>query len=280
MTVSDNTPKSSTENVGGDFNMKHRLTGAGLLISLGVVVLPWLLGSYSISSDTESTVSTAEKTSSESIEDNSIQINSDDEIKVFVSKIKPVDSKGRQIHKAKKVQVVNKVKPTESTKSISANKSVTPSVEKPVVNTAAVDKQKKKAELNAEVDSEVAKKNINNESTVTNVNGNSAEVVTKPTVTKPLVNNPSVTKPINTKKKVEQGYIVSVGVYLKRDGANKVINDLKKKGFKPSSSQSKSSKGLATRVFLGPFSTRAAAGKERSKLEQTVGEKGWIIRYP
>ena len=31
----------------GEFNLKHRLTGAAILIALSVIILPLLLGSYS-----------------------------------------------------------------------------------------------------------------------------------------------------------------------------------------------------------------------------------------
>jgi len=258
MTASAKTANDSSNLNANDFNMKHRLTGAGLLISLGVVVLPWLLGSYSISVDGDAS---AQKAATQKIEknvpeiaDNSIQINDDENIKVFVSKIKPVDSKGRQIYQAQKSSAKEATKPNNKAND---DKSEAERV-----------KEKLKAELNQKSDTE---KNAEP----------STQASKKADVKKVAkIDKPSTTKKADTKKEIEQGYIVSVGVYLKKDGAERVINDLKKKGFTPSSSESKSSKGLATRVWLGPFLTRAAAGKERSKLEQVIGEKGWIIRYP
>ena len=258
MTASDNTLNDSNKAQTGDFNLKHRLTGAGILISFGVVVLPWLLGSYSISAGDD----VAQKAPIETVElpddssaDNSIIINDDEEIKVFVSKIKPVDSKGRQIYTAQKSTV-------KESKVDSIVKPKSPTTTKA---TAQVEKVKEK--LKSSLDKDVgAGKTKKAPKKVEKVN----EVAKKPTIK----------KEVKPKKDVDQGYIVSVGVYSKKTGAEKVISDLKKKGFKPSSNEFESSKGLATRVWLGPFSARAAAGKERSKLEQVVGEKGLIIRYP
>jgi len=261
----NNSNKLNSTDQAADFNMKHRLTGAGLLISLGVVILPWLLGSYSISADGDvvipenSAQNVAEN--SDKFVDNSIQINEDEEIKVFVSKIKPVDSKGRQIYEAQKSEVkkvdveTNPVSPTTK-------------------DTTSVDKVKEtlKSSLDQKIGAKKTKK------TADEVKVKAKEVAKANAIATPKAVTPKKVEP--KKKDVEQGYIVSVGVYLKKDGANRVIDDLKKKGFKPSSSESNSSKGLATRVWLGPFSTRAAAGKERSKLEQIIGETGWIIRYP
>lgn len=266
MAANTSTPNDSNNLEGGDFNMKHRLTGAALLISLGVVILPWLLGSYSISgdgdaADQKTTNKTVQDSASDSAE-NSIAINDDEEIKVFVSKIKPVDSKGRQIYKAQKSSI---------------QQSASASNDADSKNATQVEKVKEALKSSLDNPKDVEKnKDIKKKA--------STEVAAKPKENKPEKKKPVATKKDavteKVKQNIDQGYIVSVGVYLKKDGAERVISDLKAKGFKPSSSESKSSKGLATRVWLGPFSTRAAAGKERSKLEQVIGEKGWIIRYP
>lgn len=273
MTANPNTSNDSRSNTssniqGADFNMKHRLTGAGLIISFGVILLPWLLGSYSISADGDAIIQNnlAQKVDENNSKpaDTSIPINDGEEIKVFVSKIKPVDSKGRQIYEAqkseaKKTDVTNTAKDTAKPGAATSVEKVKETLKSSLDKKIGTEKTKKVA---SEVKEKVKAKEVAKVSTVT---------------------TPKTTAPKKVAAKtndVEQGYIVSVGVYLKRDGAQRVIDDLQKKGFKPSSSESKSSKGLATRVWLGPFSTRAAAGKERSKLEQIIGEKGWIIRYP
>ena len=273
MTASTNTPNDSSKLQVNDFNMKHRLTGAGILISLGVVILPWLLGSYSINADGELA---DQKNTSEEVEevngseDNSIQINDDDEIQVFVSKIKPVDSEGRQIYQAQESS--KKDKKASSAPKTDAKDVAKKEAKKSTTATAQVEEVKEK--LKSNLDKKIGEKKP--KETPKKVEKVAAQVEKKPAKPTPK----KVETKAEPKKDVDQGYIISVGVYLKKDGAERVMADLKKKGFKPSSSESKSSKGLATRVWLGPFPTRAAAGKERSKLEQVIGEKGWIIRYP
>lgn len=249
MTASASHSSRSNDLKNVDFNMKYRLTGAGLLISLGVVILPWLLGSYSVNREEEVLIKPAEERNT-NIEDNSIQIADESDIKVFVSKIKPVDSEGRQIYEAKKGSTNG-----SETSEKSSNEEL--KIEEV--------KEKLKAKLDQKIDKKETKKALD---------------TPKKEIAQKIIKTNKLDVPIETKEKVEQGYIVSVGVFLKQAGADRVMTDLKQKGFNPSSSESTSSKGLATRVWLGPFSTRAAAGKERSKLEQIVGEKGWIIRYP
>lgn len=247
-----------------DFEMKHRLLGAAILISLGVLILPWLLGSYSVNADGSmkdgaiaindaSTVDSVNKNGtavlgdgSQSVSNNSIQIPADEDIKVFVSKIKPVDSSGRKVTEPK----------VDEAKTSSVDKPKAQVADKPTTTKTAV--------------TETAKTN-------------SDKKEAKPVASKSATPDKVVAKPkldADEKPQIKQGYIVSVGVYLKRAGADSVMQDLRNKGFQPSSSKINTSKGVATRVWLGPYSTRAKAGKERSKLERIVGEPGLIKSYP
>ena len=95
------------------------------------------------------------------------------------------------------------------------------------------------------------------------------EVVTKPKEEKPKPN-----------KNVELGWIVSVGVFSKKNNVDAVVADLKSKGFKPSTSKTDTSKGPATRVWLGPYEQRVDAAKARTNLKQLTGEPGLIVAYP
>lgn len=95
------------------------------------------------------------------------------------------------------------------------------------------------------------------------------EVVTKPKDEEPKVN-----------KDIELGWIVSVGVFSKKGNVEAIMADLKNKGLKPSSSKTETSKGIATRVWLGPYEQRVEAAKVRAKLKELTGEPGLIVAYP
>ena len=112
----------------------------------------------------------------------------------------------------------------------------------------------------------------------------------EPIAEKPKPKPPAVKQEVVTKPKVEEpkadkdikvGWIVSVGVFSKQGNVDAIMADLKKKGFKPSLSKTETSKGLGTRVWLGPYSQRVDAAKARTKLKNLIGgEPGAIIAYP
>ncbi|MGH1542396.1 MAG: SPOR domain-containing protein [Arenicella sp.] len=237
-------PAKDNENEdNNDFVLKHRLIGAGILISVGVLFLPWILGSYSVDK-VKGLVAGDAESSTVSISQNDFESLGEKDIKVFVSKIKPVSSSSKKTDKtaSEKKEVSDSV--TEKKQS----------TEQKVVAKKA--KETKKAPDKVKVSKKTSAKK---------------DKVTASTDKK------------NTTKKdkeVSQGYIVSVGVFVNSKNVGPMMKDLRSKSFKPSSSKIQTSKGPGTRVWLGPFATRAEAGKERTKLKQSIGGKPGILKYP
>jgi DedD protein len=79
---------------------------------------------------------------------------------------------------------------------------------------------------------------------------------------------------------VERGWMVRVGTFTDNSNVERVMKDLREKGFTPSSTPTKTASGSATRVWLGPYALRVEAARERSRLEQSTGEPGLITAYP
>ncbi len=88
----------------------------------------------------------------------------------------------------------------------------------------------------------------------------------------------ATTKPLDNT--VERGWIVRIGTFSQPENAARIMNSLKALGFKPSSERVKTSRGLLTRVWVGPYAQRVEAGRVRSRIQQATGEKGLIAAYP
>jgi DedD protein len=87
-------------------------------------------------------------------------------------------------------------------------------------------------------------------------------------------------KPV-TRPKDEPGWVVRVGTFNKKDNANRVVKRLQQAGFSPSTTKIKTDKGLATRVWVGPYAQRVEAARIRTRVQQvTGGEEGYIAAYP
>lgn len=259
-----------------EINIKHRLTGAAILIALGVIVLPLLLGSYSnndiVSNNGVDSKEVKEKMTSKN--NTSFKNIEEGDIKVFVSKIRPLgdevnaqaDAKEKKVAEtviSSKSEPVSKV--DESSDEDLKNK-LASSMSKPLIKRK--DSSTKNSSSTKPSHSETVAKPVDDSQKKTSKKPQIAKVAVKP---KPLV---------KAKKSVTEGYIVSVGVYLQSTNAENVMTKLSDKGFKPSQGIFNTSKGPATRVWLGPFETRAEAGKKKTQLEEAMGERGLIKRYP
>lgn len=261
-----------------EINIKHRLVGAAILITLGVIILPLLLGSYS-NNDADSTDTPPPVVeNSPDIQNSAFKDIEEDDIKVFVSKIRPREDSvnnevvleqktSESLMSSKKVAPLNQqvsinAKKTEKTSDDELKAKLAKSMAKPLI--------KRKEPLSNAIKSELKAKPGTKAATPVKRATELVKATPVKTIPKPQVNEKSVT----------EGYIVSVGVYLQLANAENVSKKLKNKGFKPSQGLFNTSKGKATRVWLGPFATRAEAGKKKAKLEQALGERGLIKRYP
>lgn len=226
-------------------SLKHRLVGAAILILFAVILLPWMLGSYSIVDPLTENIEKKETNVAEgdvsSVEDvivaesDEIQVlQPEQEVKVFVSRVQSLD---------KDVKPIN----------IEVKKELTQIVQK--ADSAPFESVEKKE--NAKSDKAVVKKIVSEES--------------KPKVIK---------APAPVKKSIENGYIVSVGVFGNTANVEKMMSDLRTKNFNPSVRQEKFNSKTVNRIFMGPFATRAKAGKVKLKLYEKENIPSLIKEFP
>ena len=94
MTSKNNVPTDEVV----EFELKHRITGAAVLLVFGVLFLPWLLGSPSEANKSDVTDDSTryQELSAVEIEKELLEAidneNVDDDIEVYVSRITPLDS--------------------------------------------------------------------------------------------------------------------------------------------------------------------------------------------
>ena len=249
----------SPEDVTG-FELKHRITGAAVLLIFGVLFLPWLLGSPSEASKANATdeVTLNEELSAVEIEKELLEAieneSAEDEIEVYVSRITPLDS----ISDIQDTQAANEADNTDQS---SSNSETT--VQPTANNEPAVIK---------EVESVVEKEEPIIEA--------QPVAVTKPVVVQASSTQAQVDKP--EVSDVEVGWIVQVGVFTDKKGAARVVGDLKLKGFVPSTTivDTNLGKETGTRVWLGPFAQRVDAAKSITTLKEKTGSDAFIRAYP
>jgi len=242
-----------------DFVLKHRIVGAAFLLFFGALFLPWLLGapgnaphSGSVPSDDQGLSKQIEAELIKAVEKEKLA----NQEQVYISRITPVGTSAN-----------NKESTTSAPKPKPAPKKT---VNKPAPVVKPVDKDKGKKVVISVPKSEPSK-----------ASNTVAEKVEK---TKPTPSTAKA-KEVAPKKQpkpvsVDVGWIVSVGVFSDKKNVTAVLKDLKRKGFKPSTSEMQTSKGLATRVWLGPFAERVEAAKSKTMLKQQTGEPGLIKAYP
>lgn len=74
------------------------------------------------------------------------------------------------------------------------------------------------------------------------------------------------------------GWVVQVGVFSQPANARKKVSELKKKGFSASSGKVKTSKGTATKVWIGPFKDRKSAEKMQERLQHKTRQRGIVVK--
>lgn len=242
------TSKESNAENNPDFVLKHRITGAAFLIFFGVLFLPWLLGAPS-EANKEFTGQNSENNDQltpDQIEQELLTVVDDaelEDVEVYVSKITPLDGIPIAEPEPKPEIVEPEVNEQQSSEAEQQEPEI---VEEPQVAQAPEPK-----------DTEIKRA----EETPVVVEAPSAPVV---------------------ENSVDVGWVVQVGVFTDRSGAEKVVVDLESRGFTPSTTivDTNQGKASATRVWLGPYAQRADAAKSMSTLKEKTGSDGFIRAYP
>lgn len=284
------TSESSDKNV-GSFNLKHRVTGAGVLIFFGALVLPWLLGPPSEASKQvdQDGVVTSQSPQHSTFEDKVLQeiqgVDSDfeePEESVYVSKITPVDA-GKGKASAPVLVSGSNTNPVEKTSDTGrASTGEKPSAVDTETQSAPAKLTTQKAVAASSKTAEV-KKVTENVAEKTGTDKNSKVDTSKVDKTTVAV-TPKTVKKVKTatKAKLDVGWVVQVELLTDEKGAQRLVDDLSSKGFDPHTTVVDTNRGkkTGTRIWLGPYAQRAQAGAENDKLESKMGKRGFIRVYP
>lgn len=239
-------PKSD-ENT--EFVLKHRIVGAAFLLFFGALFLPWLLGAPTEASKLPNSTNTTTNSdlSSDDIENELLKAIEDEQIteveKVYISKITPLDAD----------KLKDEVKPAAKEEAVSPPVKQTIAKPEPVIETKLEKEQKPLVKEPAEKSDNAPDVAVQKETQVT-----------------------------AKANKVEVGWIVQVGMFTDKNGAARVVTDLKQKGFDPSTTvvDTNRGKGTGTRVWLGPYAQRVDAAKAKTRLSGKTGVAGFIRAYP
>ena len=90
----------------------------------------------------------------------------------------------------------------------------------------------------------------------------------------PLLSRSSVSKSIVT------GFIVQVGIFQRPENARNLISDLEKDGIDAKAETIEMDGRQATRIWLGPFSTRSEATREGNKAMMRTNSKPIVKEWP
>ena len=272
-----NTPVDTDED---DFVLKHRIAGAAFLLFFGALVLPWLLGAPSDAKKNESTDVVKQQQPGEEYVPQDLEnevltqlkAESEADEKVYISKVTPAG-----------FTQVSETSPKDSEDSKSANAKQAEAQklakekaekEKQIAAQAAADKKaKEQAEL-AKANQQKAQESKAEKEKQAALAKQQAEAVAKA--------EQAAKKKSESSNNIKSGWIVQVGVFTDKSGADKISKSLGDKGFKASSTTVDTNKGpgTGTRVWLGPYSDRAAATKAKTNLADKTGTSGFIRTYP
>jgi len=257
--------------------MKHRITGAGVLIFFGALVLPWLLGPPSEAKKEDVSEAIIERHST--FEDQVLaELKGDDKSfqepdeTVYVSRITPVA--GGKERAASEPQ-----KSTPSGVASSGSSDDTNTRKKTPPLASGDDSAAEKT-----TEASVSKKSDSTKATAPKQKKN---VAIKKTISKPKSTPPPVKKKKAVVKKVapakvDVGWVVQVELLVDKKGAKRLVDELNGKGFAPRTTVVDTNRGkkTGTRIWLGPFEQRAQAGAENNKLKEKMGKSGFIRVYP
>ena len=90
----------------------------------------------------------------------------------------------------------------------------------------------------------------------------------------PLLSHSSISKSIVT------GFIVQVGIFQRPENTRNLISDLKKDGIDAKAETIEMDGRQATRIWLGPFSTRSEATSEGNKAMMLTHSKPIVKEWP
>lgn len=256
-----------------DFVLKHRVAGAAFLLVFGALFLPWLLGAPDAATVAEQAPPGPVETvaSNDKVVDDELLLaiageGSATQEQVYISKITPLDASRESASSAQGSPPANSVANNTKPDSKPADKPATQLVDKPAGEPVV------KAETLPQAAKTAAPKEVAEQAAAAPPQTERAE--------QQAANK--VAQPPSSETDVDVGWVVQVGVFTDKKGASRVVEDLKSKGFSPSTTIVDTNRGKATgtRIWLGPFAQRVDAAKAKSSLTAKTGEAGFIRSFP
>lgn len=229
-----------------EYELKHRLTGAIIMVMLAVVIIPLLLSQPSLEANNDG-LQTQQSGS-----------------KTFRSKIVPlninnVNGSVDDIEQSE-ATVIDDNRPAllDLTKSQPAQQK---SEESSTKTALVMTQEPTKAAATTPSQTSENKKKPKQEQTPKATKEKQSEQVAK----------------IPEEQNLE-GWVVRVGTFSKKANVDSVSSMLTNSGFKPKTTSVSTSLGPSTRVWLGPYAKRETADKISDRLKSLTGEKGYVTR--
>lgn len=296
--------KSNSESASSaEFDLKHRVTGAAVLLFLGALVLPWLLGPPSEASKLEPSHESPSVSEIEpaDIISNDAQLTGrsvdDVEETVYISKITPLDARGNSDLQeaadraagstAEQSNIANSIATTDEASSVDESAAL---LEIANEEQQKLDQQSKRVAEQDKRGQEALDKKALDEAASEDPLADSKEVPQNTTAKTRAQQEKELqaalaaeTASLNAKaNRVDVGWIVQVGLFTEKNRALALISELKRKGFIASSSVVDTNRGknTGTRVWLGPFAKRVSAINEQKRLKAKAAKDGFIRVYP
>lgn len=263
------TNTTTPDNNGQEFNLKHRITGAAVLLFFGALVIPWLLGPPSAASKQGvSEVAGDEATLASAKEIERVLLGPDaqtaevPEETVYISKITPLD--GASKPEAEDTQSEQQTVAPKTVKT-EAKSEKTPAVTESVVKkeTAVAKQEPKKPDTKSTTKAQNEAKQ-----------GQDEQKAREQALLAALE--------AESKSDLTVGWIVQVGLFVEKSGAEAQVKSLKDKGFSAKTTVVDTNRGpnTGTRVWIGPFEKRTEAESHNQQLRAKMGKAGFIRVYP
>jgi len=261
---------SNRTTVEPEYELKHRLTGAAILMLFAVVVIPLLL-------------------SEPALEANNSQENQNAAVQTFRSRIVPLNLENVNGGNG---QVSVGLSGEQSGEAVEVDTRKPALLDLTVDSTASTGGNEDKAE-----DKVTAPKQQKTALVMTQDKGSSSsgsekaasdktaetKAEKKPESKKKVAaasntTDSSTTQASAAETSTNSGWIVRVGTFSKQANVDSVSQLLNKSGFNPKTKPVETSLGMSTRVWLGPYAKRETADKISDRLKSLIGEKGYVTR--
>ncbi len=234
--------------------LKHRLTGAAILIATAVLVIPLLLTEQGIQASSDSRPVTEQA----------------QEAEIFQSKIVPLNLKSLNFS-TKKSKDDDELKPALLvTREVKSAEPV--GLESP--EAAQDQKKKKKEKAQPEKQEVVLTVDMQEESSTT---ASSEAIQSRESEEDDIATN-TEEKSIKADTTRDNSWTVRVGTFTKIENVESVFELLQKSGFIPRRTSVTTNFGPATRVWLGPYDDKESAKKVSTRLKTLTGEEGYVTR--